>query len=105
MTLFCYVLVASAADASCCGRGWRAAAIFLGLLFAGFLDEGFAREADLVALDGPDFYPKLGAPFQFIANVADAVFVDFADVQQSIGAGEEFDESAEFRQADNLAEI
>src|SRR5882757_6021393 len=98
-------LVAFAAGSSCRGRGWRAAAIFLGLLVARFLDKGFARQADLVAFDRQHLYQNLVAELQLIANVADAVFGNFADVQQAVGAGEEFDESAEFRQADNLAKI
>src|SRR5579859_77919 len=76
-----------------------------GLLFAGFLDEGFAREANFVALDGKHLDHDLIAEFQFVAHVADAVFGDFADVEQAIGAGKEFDESAEFGEANDFAEV
>src|SRR5271170_4417094 len=33
------------------------------------------------------------------------MFGDFADVQEAVGAGEEFDEGAEFREANDFAEI
>src|SRR5579872_1258426 len=75
------------------------------LLFAGFLDEGFAAEADFVALDGENFYEDLVAEFQLVANVADAVFGDFADVQKAVGAWEELDERAELRETNYFAEI
>src|SRR5713226_5068876 len=75
------------------------------LLFAGFADERFAGEADLVALDGENFHEDLVTELQLIANVADAMLGDFADVQEAVGAGEKLDESAEFREANDLAEI
>src|SRR5258708_35999288 len=74
------------------------------LLFAGFADKGFAREADLVALDGENFHEDLVAELEFVANVADAMFGDFADVEKAVGAGEKFDESAVLREADGIAE-
>src|SRR6266851_296721 len=75
------------------------------LLFAGFADERFAGETDLVALDGENLDEDLVAELQLIANVADAMFGDFADVQEAVGAGEKLDESAEFREANHFAEI
>src|SRR6266478_1903376 len=42
------------------------------LLFAGFANERFAGEADLVALDREHLNEDLIAKFQLIANVADA---------------------------------
>src|SRR5579859_1952568 len=75
------------------------------LFLPGFLDESLAREADLVALDRQDFYEDLVAEFQLVANVADAVFGDFADVQEAVGAGEELDECAKLRQANDFAKI
>src|SRR5579859_247540 len=75
------------------------------LFLPGFLDESLAREADLVALDRQDFYEDLVAEFQLITNVADAVFGDFADVEEAVGAGEELDECAKLRQANDFAEI
>ena len=77
----------------------------MGLLFAGFLDERFAGEADLVAFDGQNLDEDLVAKFEFVANVADAMLGNFADVEQAVGAGEEFDEGAKFREADDFAEI
>src|SRR5713226_10702358 len=84
--------------------GYAASGGFL-LLFAGFADESFAREANLVALDGENLDEDLVAEFQLIANVADAMLGDFADVQEAVGAGEEFDKGAEFRKAHDFAEI
>src|SRR6266852_6258069 len=75
------------------------------LLFAGFADERFAGETDLVALDGENFHENLVAELQLIANVADAMFGDFADVQEAIGAGEKLDEGAELREANDFAKI
>src|SRR6266851_2708580 len=75
------------------------------LLFAGFADERFAGETDLVALDGENFHENLVAELQLIANVADAMFGDFADVQEAVGAGEKLDEGAELREANDFAEI
>jgi len=82
------------------GRGGSAAAARGGgflLLFAGFADQGFAGEANLVALDGENLDEDLVAELEFIANVANAMLGDFADVQEAVSAGEKFDESAEFR--------
>ena len=92
---------AAAALSSTVFGGKFAAAHFGALLF----EDGFARQADAVAFDGQDFYQHLIAFFQFVANVFDAVFRDFADVQQAVGAGDDFDESAEVSQAGDCAEI
>src|SRR6266446_9780006 len=75
------------------------------LLFAGFADERFAREADLVALDGENFHENLVAELEFVANVADAMLGDFADVEKAVGAGEKLDEGAELREANDFAKI
>src|SRR5216683_1225227 len=75
------------------------------LLFAGFADEGLARQADLVALDGENLDEDLVAKLQLVANVADAVLGDFADVQEAVGAREELDEGAKLREANDFAEI
>src|SRR6266852_6316932 len=75
------------------------------LLFAGFADERFAGETDLVALDGENFHENLVAELQLIANVADAMLGDFADVQEAVGAGEKLDEGAKLGEANDFAEI
>src|SRR5438876_3684473 len=75
------------------------------LFFASFADQGLAREANLVALDGKNLDENLVAELQLVANVADAMLGDFADVQEAVGAGEKFDECAELRQANDFAEI
>ena len=63
------------------------------------------EKPDLVAFDGQHLHQDLVALLQFVADVADAVLGDFADVQQAVGAGEDFDERAEFREAHHFAEI
>jgi hypothetical protein len=65
----------------------------------------FARETDAVAFDGKHFYKDLIAFFQFVADVLDAVLGNFADVQQAIGARDDFDKGAEVRQPRDLAKI
>lgn len=50
------------------------------LFLARFLDESLAREANFVALDGEDFYEDLIAELELVANVANAMFGDFANV-------------------------
>jgi hypothetical protein len=65
----------------------------------------FARETDAVAFHRQHFHEYLIAFFQFVANVRDAVFRNFANVQQSIGAGDDFDKCAEIRQAGHSAKV
>jgi hypothetical protein len=94
-------LSAAAALSTTIFRGKFAATHFCALLF----EDGFARETDAVAFDGQDFYQHLIAFFQFIADVFNAVLRDFADVQQPVGAGDDFDECAEVGQAGDCSEI
>ncbi len=85
---------------------WSAASAGLaGLFFARLTQDGLAGEADLVALDSQHLDQHLVAQLQLIANVADALFGDFADVEQAVGARENFDEGAEVREAHDLTEI
>src|SRR5882724_7674920 len=70
-----------------------------------FLEDGFARQPDPVALDGQHFHQYLVAFLQFVADVRNAVFRNFADVQQPVGAGNDLDEGAEIRQPGHSAEI
>ncbi len=96
-----------------CVRGFRAAirstifrrkfaAAHLGALL---LEDGFARQADAVAFDGQHFYQHLVALFQFVTNIFNAMLRDFADVQQAVGAGDDFDESAEISQTCDGAKV
>src|SRR6266436_4759235 len=88
------------------GRSGRGPTAGSALLFlAGFANERFAGEADLVALDGEHLNEDLVAKFQLIANVADAMLGDFADVQEAVGAGEKLDEGAKFGEAHDFAKI
>src|SRR6202022_1191361 len=81
---------------------WKfAAAHFRALLF----EDSFARQSNAIALDGQHFYQHLVAFFQFIANVLDAVLGDFADMQQTVGAGDDLDERAEIGQPRHRTEV
>ena len=52
------------------------------------------RKFDLVAFFADALDHDLLPFFQLVAHIADAVVGDFRDVQQSIGAGKDFDERA-----------
>src|SRR5579884_802452 len=84
------------------GAAASALRLHLGALLA---EDGFARKANAIAFDGEHLDQDLVAFFEFVANVLDAMFGDFADVQQAIGAGEDLDEGAEIGQAHHFAEI
>src|SRR5271155_3428674 len=64
------------------------------LFLTRFLDQRFAREPHFVAFDRQHFDQHLVAQLQFIANVADAMLGNFADVQQAVRSREEFHERA-----------
>src|SRR5882757_3725379 len=68
---------------------------FLLLFVALFAQNCFAREANFVAFDGEHFDEDLVAQFQFVADITDALFGNFADVQEAVGAWENFHEGAE----------
>src|SRR3984893_891237 len=81
---------------------WKlAAAHFRALLF----EDSLARQTNAIALDGQHFYQHLVAFFQFIANVLNAVLRDFADMQQTVGAGDDLDERAEIGQPRHSTEV
>ena len=71
------------------------AAAHLGALL---LKDCFARKTDTVALDRQHLHQHLVAFFQFVTDVFNAMLRDFADVQQAVGAGDDFDECAEIGQ-------
>ena len=83
-----------------CGR-WCASPHLRALLFQNCL----ARKADAVAFDRQDFHQHLVAFLQFVANIFNAMFGNFADVQQAFGSRNDFDERAEIRQPSDFAEI
>src|SRR5438034_1026887 len=96
------VAAAFDSDGCSCSFGCRfASAHFCPLLF----EDGFARQPNAVAFDGQYFHQYLIALFQFIADVLDTVLSDFADVQQAVQSGKDFNEGAEISQARNLAKI
>src|ERR1700736_2252538 len=78
---------------------------FLLLLLARFANQRLAREPDLVALDREHLDQHLVAQLQLIAHVANAMLGNFADVQQTVGAGEHLHERADLRQPHHFAEI
>src|SRR4029077_16805337 len=82
-----------------------AARRLLRLLIALFAQQRFAAEPDLVSFDGQDLYQHLVAFLQRVADRADALLRDFADVQKAVGSGKDFDEGAKLGDADYFAKI
>src|SRR5208283_1801243 len=82
------------------GRGFSAA--HLGALL---FQDGLARQLDAVAFDCQHLHQDLVAFFQFVTNIVDAMLGDFADVQQAVCAGNDFDERSEVGQARHRAQI
>src|SRR6185437_3029163 len=85
-------------------RGSRrrsAAAHFRALLF----ENRFARKTNAVAFDGEHFHQDLIAFLQLVANIFNAMLCDFADVQQTFGSRDDFDECSEISQTRDFAEI
>jgi hypothetical protein len=76
-----------------------AAAHFSALLF----QNRFARQPDAVAFNRQHLHQHLIAFLQLVADVANAMLRYFADVQQPVGARNDFDESSEIRQPRHLA--
>ncbi len=82
-------------------RGYCGRFDFLALFF-----EQLFRLSLILLPSRPITFTRIwSSSFQFVANFLDAIFGDFADVQQAVGAGEDFDESAEVDDPNNLAEI
>ncbi len=77
------------------GRSAFSATFHLGALFA---KNCFAREADPVAFNRKHLYQDLVAFLQFVANVFNAMFGNFADVEETIGSGQDFDKCTEIGQ-------
>src|SRR5712675_2435352 len=82
-----------------------ASRFLLRLLLARFANQRLARQPHFVALNREHLNQYLVAQLQFITNIANSMFRNFADVQQSVGAREKFDESPELRQPYNFAKI
>ena len=74
-------------------------------LLALFFKQSFARKLDAIALDAENLDQYLVPFTQFVLHVFHAMLGNFADVQQAIGAGENFDKCAELSQAHHLAQI
>src|SRR4029077_11970356 len=85
-------------ESSLCHSALSAPGGFLLLLFALLAQHGFARQANFVALDGEYLDEDLIAQLQRIAYVAQTLLGDFADMQQAVGARENFHEGTEFRE-------
>src|SRR5205807_3296587 len=56
-------------------------------------------------LDRKHLHQHLIAQLEFVADVADALLSNLADVKQPIRAGKDLDKGAEFGQAHDLAEV
>src|SRR5216684_1077417 len=75
------------------------------LLLARFANQRLARQPHLVALNRKHLDQHLVAQLQLIADVANAMLGNLADVQQAVGARKQLDESAELRQPHHFAEV
>src|ERR1051326_2681519 len=64
-----------------------------------------ARQPDTVAFHGQHLHQYLIAFFQLVAYIGNAMFRHFADVQQSLGTGNNFDKRSEVRQPRDFPEI
>src|SRR5690348_14952012 len=64
-----------------------------------------AREPDAVALHCQDFHQHLVAFLQLVSDVGNPMLRHFADVQQALGARNDFDKRTKVRQSSNLPEI
>src|SRR5580698_9097000 len=68
-------------------------------------ENGLARKPDAIALDGQHLHQHLIAFLQLVANIFNPMLRNFADVQQSIGPGNDLDKSSEIRQPRDLSAI
>src|SRR5258706_4622739 len=64
-----------------------------------------ARQLDAIAFDGQHFHQYLVAFFQFVLDIFNSVLSNFADVQQTITAGDDFYERPELRQPRDFPEV
>src|SRR5579885_858332 len=78
---------------------------FFAVAFPALRGLALCEITDLVAFDRKHLHQHLIAELQFVADVANAVFGNLADVQEAIGAGEELDEGAELSEPHDLAQI
>jgi len=62
-----------------------------------FFENGLARKPNAIALNRKHFHQHLVAFLEFIADVRDAMLSHFADVEQAIRPGNDFDECAASR--------
>src|ERR1017187_7000352 len=74
-------------------------------LLALFFEHRAAAEFDFVAFERQALHQNLVAFLQLVADDLDAVLGDLADVQQTVGPGEDFHEGPEIHQPHHLAEI
>ena len=58
---------------------------------------GFAAKLNFIPIERQNLYQDLVAFFQLISNGLNSVFRNFTDMQQAIGARENFDEGAKLR--------
>src|ERR1051326_3653292 len=86
----------------------RQAELVLGALLqllALLFEDGAAAQLDLVALEGKNLDQDLVAFLQFVANIANAVFGYFADVEETVSARKDLDKGAEIHEADDLTQV
>jgi hypothetical protein len=74
-------------------------------LDARFFQHRFAGQLNAIAFDAQHLDQNLVAIVQLVRNFVNAMLGNFADVQQTVCSREDFDERAEFRQANYLAKV
>ena len=82
--------------------GWKLAATHLCPLF---FQDCLTGKTDAVAFNREHFHQHLIAFFQLVANIFDAMLGNFADMQQAVGARNDFDKRTEIRQACDRSEV
>src|SRR5712675_332096 len=82
-----------------------ASRFLLRLLLARFANQRLARQPHFVALNREHLHQYLVAQLQLIADIANTMLRDLADVQQPVGAWEKLNESPELRQPHHFAKI
>src|SRR5262249_26073488 len=103
--VFSHMLSAFAAFGSLVAFALLASAFRLGLFALLFTQHGTAAQTNLIRFDVEAFDHNLLAFLKLVANVSDAIFAHFRNMEQAFDSGQYFDEGAEFRQSRHCSEI
>src|SRR5260370_3823594 len=69
------------------------------------LQNGLARETNAMTFNGKHFDQHLIGFFEFSVDIGNTMLSNFADVQQTIGSGEDFHKGAKFSQPNDFPEV